>query len=258
MQASILLTLLYCFWEVAARASLKPNNNGVIRLDDAAFAELTKTPREHYSVVLLTALSPEFNCVFCREFDPEFNVLADSWKRSSARRKGPSVSFGHLDFKNGQDTFRSLQLVSAPNLWVFPPTVDAEGKAVSGEPSRYDFTQSPRAEPAAAFISNVIGTEFSIKRPFDYVKFAKFTMSIVIFGVGMVVVYRIAGAIFLSKHFWTVLSLIAILIFNGGYMFTQIRNSPYSRGDGYIAGGFQDQFGAEVHIVAAVCMFRPL
>jgi hypothetical protein len=40
-----------------------------------------------------------------------------------------------------------------------------------------------------------------------------------------------------------------------GYMFTRIRNTPFIGGDGsWIAGGFQNQYGQEVQIVALVCM----
>lgn len=239
----------------AAQSKPKSDSNGVVKLNDASFAELTQSPREHYTVVLLTALDPQFNCVFCREFDPEFNVLANSWQKSSAKRKGPAVHFGHLDFKDGQNTFRSLSLVSAPNLWIFAPTLDENGETVSAEPIRYDFTNSPRAEPAAAFVSRSIGREFSIQRPFDYVKFMKFSFTISVLVLILLVVYKVAGFIFVNKHFWAAISIFLILVFNGGYMFTQIRNSPYSRGDGYIAGGFQDQFGAETQIVAATCKF---
>lgn len=41
-----------------------------------------------------------------------------------------------------------------------------------------------------------------------------------------------------------------------GYMFTRIRNMPYVGGGGWIAAGFQSQYGQEVHVVAFICMFR--
>lgn len=236
-----------------SKPNVKTGGNGLVKLNDASFSELTKTPREFHAVILLTALGTQFNCVFCKEFDPEYTILANSWQKAAGRRPTKSVYFGHLDFENGKETFRSLQLVSAPNLWIFPPTIDENGQTISGEPIRYDFTNSPTADAAAAFISKSIGQDFKVVRPFDYLKFAKFTMSIGSFGIFLFFLYKVAGFIFLSKHFWAVISLLLILVFNGGYMYTQIRGSPYSRGDGYIAGGFQDQYGAETQIVAATC-----
>lgn len=235
---------------VSAKVDLK-SNNGLIKLTDSNFDKLTKGNRDHYAVVLLTALNPQFNCAFCKEFDPEFTLLAKSWQQRKIS-DGPEVYFGHLDFDNGKETFRSLQLVSAPNFWIYPPTVDAEGKPQSGEPIRFDFGNSITADAAAEFVSRSVGHEFKIVRPFDYVKAGKLAGSIASVVFAIVVVYRVAGFILVNKNFWAVLSIAMILIFNGGYMFTQIRNSPYMRGS-YIAGGFQDQFGAEVQIVAATC-----
>lgn len=240
------------FATIQASLSVKTDSSNVVKLNDASFSELTKEPRQHYAVMLLTALSPQFGCHFCHEFDPEFNVVASSWRKSGASSNGPEVYFGRLDFKDGGETFRALQLASAPNLWIFPPTVDADGNVIAAEPSRYDFTNQNTAEAAAAFVTRITGREFSLKRPFNYIKFGKFVFSIAFASLVGLTLYRVAGFIFFSRQFWAVISLVLILVFNAGHMFTQIRNSPYSR-DGYISGGFQDQFGAETQIVAATC-----
>lgn len=55
--------------------------------------------------------------------------------------------------------------------------------------------------------------------------------------------------------------MIAILLFISGHMFNHIRKVPYVAGDGkggitYFTGGFQNQLGLEVQIVAAICKFR--
>lgn len=62
-----------------------------------------------------------------------------------------------------------------------------------------------------------------------------------------------------SRNVWAALSLIAILLFTSGHMFNHIRKVPYIAGDGkggisYFAGGFQNQYGMETQIVAAMCM----
>merc|ERR1712151_626055 len=51
--------------------------------------------------------------------------------------------------------------------------------------------------------------------------------------------------------------LIAVLLFTSGHMFNHIRKVPYVAADGkggvsYFAGGFQNQFGLETQIVAAL------
>jgi oligosaccharyltransferase complex subunit gamma len=61
-----------------------------------------------------------------------------------------------------------------------------------------------------------------------------------------------------NRNLWAAVSLIAILLFTRGQMFNHIRKVPYVAGDGqggisYFAGGFQNQFGMETQIVAAMC-----
>lgn len=66
-----------------------------------------------------------------------------------------------------------------------------------------------------------------------------------------------------SRNVWAALSLIAILLFTSGHMFNHIRKVPYIAGDGkggisYFAGGFQNQYGMETQIVAAMCMLHSI
>lgn len=61
-----------------------------------------------------------------------------------------------------------------------------------------------------------------------------------------------------NRNLWAAISLIAILLFTSGQMFNHIRKVPYVAGDGkggisYFAGGFQNQFGMETQIIAAIC-----
>ena len=61
-----------------------------------------------------------------------------------------------------------------------------------------------------------------------------------------------------NRNIWAAVSLIAILLFNSGQMYNHIRKVPYVSGDGkgglsYFAPGFQNQFGLETQIVAAMC-----
>ena len=65
-----------------------------------------------------------------------------------------------------------------------------------------------------------------------------------------------------NRNLWAAVSLIAILLFTSGQMFNHIRKVPYVAGDGrggisYFAGGFQNQFGMETQIIAAICKRRP-
>jgi hypothetical protein len=61
-----------------------------------------------------------------------------------------------------------------------------------------------------------------------------------------------------NRNLWAAVSLIAVLLFTSGHMYNHIRKVPYVAADGkggvsYFAGGFQNQFGLETQVVAAIC-----
>ncbi|ORY84341.1 hypothetical protein BCR37DRAFT_345538 [Protomyces lactucae-debilis] len=245
---------------LAAVSDLPVDSHGLVQLNDKRYTALTAVPREHYSVVLLTALGSQYNCAFCKEFDPQFKAIGSTVRAAQASRgkNTPEIILGNLDFSAGQETFQKLQIASAPNLWIYPPTKGPHAKVAneneSPEPIRFDFAGSSPEElgdQAMEWISQITGTKMKIKRPFDYLKFTRMVVSIAAIIGSLYIFYAVAGTIFYSRHFWAVLTIGAILIFNGGQMFTQIRHMPYSSRGGYVAQGFQEQFGAEVHIVAA-------
>ena len=132
-----------------------------LRLDDASFADLTGPSRDYSVVALLTAMPAQFGCQLCREFQPEFNIVARSW--ISGDTKGDSkVLFGVLDFPDGKSTFQQVRNVSAvywgtnyrgfslnfskmmlqtaPVLYLFPPKTGPGAKA-DVQPIRMDFKQ---------------------------------------------------------------------------------------------------------------------
>jgi len=79
-----------------------------MKLDDASYEDLTKTPRDFSTVVLLTALEARFGCSLCKEFQPEWEVLGKSWTRGD--KQGESrVLFGTLDFTDGKATFQKVR-----------------------------------------------------------------------------------------------------------------------------------------------------
>jgi oligosaccharyltransferase complex subunit gamma len=109
-----------------------------IKLTDANFQDVTSAPRDYATVVLLTAMDNRFGCAACREFQPEWDLLARSWQRGD--RKGESkVLFTTIDFADGRDTFTSLKLQHAPVVMLYPPTTGPNGKG-NAEPARFDFS----------------------------------------------------------------------------------------------------------------------
>lgn len=85
---------------------------GPLQLDDNLYDDLTAAPRDYTVAVLLTALEARFGCKLCREFQPEWDLIARSWNRGD--KGGQSrVLYGTLDFADGKTTFQQVREHSA-------------------------------------------------------------------------------------------------------------------------------------------------
>ncbi|CAG8438458.1 1850_t:CDS:2 [Funneliformis mosseae] len=229
-------------------------NQGVVELDSNLYDEFVSAPRNYSIAILLTALEPQINCVPCKEFDPEFRLVANSWLWSG---NDPSrLYFGILDFKNGREIYARLNLNNAPTLFYFPPTIGPFAQKVF-EQDRYDFNRRGfTAESLASFLAHHLGTEIPISRPLNY--FSIF-LSIFFLLAGLAVLklmYPTIQSIILKKNIWTALSLVIILMMISGHMWNHIRGAPYisihSGKVNYVAHGYSNQLGIESQIVALI------
>ena len=101
----------------------RSQSSAPLRLDDASYEELTAPPRNHSTIVLLTALEARFGCQLCREFQPEWDMLCKSWARGD--RNGESRTLlGTLDFAEGKGTFQKVQYIFTSTETVFNPSED--------------------------------------------------------------------------------------------------------------------------------------
>ncbi|KAF9962929.1 oligosaccharyl transferase subunit ost3/OST6 [Modicella reniformis] len=230
-------------------------NKGIIDLDSNAFDEVLSKPRNYSMVVLFTAISPEFKCTPCLHFDPEYKLVATGWSKLAGKSK---IFFGVIDFKAGQSTFQKFGMNSAPAVLFFP-VVDSTSDPPKHE--RYDFSKSGlQAEPFANWVNSKAGTQFKVQRPFDYVALGVRVLGVLLVLGSVAFIYTKAGKVSSSKHFWCAISLFTIFIMISGHMWNQIRNPPYTvQGrdgrPGFIAQGFQNQFGLETQIVAVLYAF---
>ncbi|KAG9292054.1 hypothetical protein G9A89_017954 [Geosiphon pyriformis] len=229
-------------------------HDGVVELNSDLFDEFLAKPRNYSFVVLLTALDSSINCQPCREFDPEFRLVARSWQTT----KLPSrLYFGILDFKNGREIFTKLKQTTAPSCWYYPATDGSFAKDVS-EPDRYDFaTKGFGGENFASYLAIQLGTSVPVKRPPNY----SLMMLISFFLIGALAVFKLIfptiQKAFQNKNTWAALSLVIILMMISGHMWNHIRTPPYITSTGgsinYVAAGFQSQYGLESQIVAILC-----
>ncbi|RFU28702.1 hypothetical protein B7463_g7635, partial [Scytalidium lignicola] len=244
--------------DVFQRFHSKALTSTPIKLLDTTYDQLTALPRNHSVVVLLTALEARFGCQLCRDFQPEWEVLAKSWVKGD--KEGASrLIYGTLDFADGKGTFQSLGLQTAPVLLFFRPTIGPFAVADSS-PVRFDFTNGPQsAEQIHSWVTRHLSDRPHppVRRPINWIRVIALTTTL----LGTVTFLSVAWPYLLpviqNRNVWAAISLIAILLFTSGHMFNHIRKVPYVAGDGrggvaYFAGGFSNQFGLETQIVGAM------
>jgi len=157
---------------------------------------------------------------------------------------------------------QQLQLQTAPVLLYFPATTGPHA-AASPDAIRYDFTNGAQAaEQVHAWLARYMEGRPTppVKRPVNYLRWAASLTLIVGTLTASFVAWPYVLPIIQNRNIWAAASLIAILLFISGHMFNHIRKVPYVAGDGrggvtYFAPGFQNQYGMETQVVAAMCKF---
>ncbi|CRG84667.1 Magnesium transporter protein 1 [Talaromyces islandicus] len=231
------------------------SHGGPIELNDKTYNEITAAPRDYFTTVLLTAIDSRFGCVLCREFQPEWDIIARSWNKGQV--EDTKMIFGTLDFTDGKETFKKLMLQTAPVVLVFPPSTGPY--ATTDGPFSFEFTGPISADQLYTWINRHLpeGPKPPLSRPINYVRIG----SGITLLLGIITVFTVASPYILpvlqNRNIWAGISLIAVLLFTSGHMFNHIRKVPYIAGDGrggisYFAGGFSNQFGMETQIIAAI------
>ncbi|EAU88527.1 dolichyl-diphosphooligosaccharide-protein glycotransferase [Coprinopsis cinerea okayama7 len=228
-------------------AELAAANNGVIRLDGPTYDLLTSPKRTWSASIQFTALDKKRACHPCKDFDPSWNEVAAAWAKVDAEQKDQHF-FATLDFDHAPNVFQKLGIATAPVVFIYPP-VEGPRKAARPVPMKYDFSEGFDAAPLAEQLSKFTPVPIPYTKPIDWAKWI--TTTIAVLGAGALIKY--VAPVALSRWTWAIVSVVSSLIMTGGYMFTRIRNSPYVARDGnWIAPGFTNQFGQEVHVIAFI------
>ncbi|KAF8746071.1 hypothetical protein AX14_000134 [Amanita brunnescens Koide BX004] len=223
--------------------------NGVIALDATTY-DLVTSPNRNWSVAIqLTALDPKRRCVPCTQFDSTWKEVAAAWAQVPQEYRGDHF-FASLDFDNGHTVFQKLGLTSAPVVHVYSPTegprAPAGGKTA---PSKYDFPHGFEAKPLAEYISRHTPIPIPYKEPIDWARYVTFAVS----AMSVLLVLRYIAPVLQNRWTWAVIIILTCLIMTSGFMFTRIRNVPYTGGNGqWVAAGYSNQFGQEVHVLAFI------
>uniref|UniRef100_F7BQR9 Dolichyl-diphosphooligosaccharide--protein glycosyltransferase subunit MAGT1 n=1 Tax=Macaca mulatta TaxID=9544 RepID=F7BQR9_MACMU len=194
------------------------NKRPVIRMNGDKFRRLVKAPPRNYSVIVMfTALQLHRQCVVCKQADEEFQILANSWRYSSAFTN--RIFFAMVDFDEGSDVFQMLNMNSAPTFINFP----AKGKPKRGD--TYELqVRGFSAEQIARWIADRTDVNIRVIRPPNYAGPLMLGLLLAVIG----------GLVYLRR------SNMEFLFNKTGWAFAALN---------YIHGSSQAQFVAETHIV---------
>ncbi|KAG4305796.1 hypothetical protein PORY_000706 [Pneumocystis oryctolagi] len=206
------------------------SNNGIIQLNSESINSVITQQRNYTMVIMFTATQQQYDCKLCKKLDPIFRLVAKSQRKIYPKSK--ELFFGILEFSDGVRVFEKLQLTTVPIIMVYPATV---GPSAFKRSNPYVLNIKD-GDISPEWIAQVISRETN--QPIHIVRL---TRSFIFF-------------IITKKELWLVLSLISILVFNSGYMYTQIRSTPFSGHNNnnpvYILESFSSQYKVESHIVS--------
>ncbi|KAJ3489078.1 hypothetical protein NLI96_g2379 [Meripilus lineatus] len=222
---------------------------GVINLDERTYNLLTTPKRTWSATVQLTAMDKRRRCAPCKDFFPSFTEVAKAWATVPSKDRDGHF-FATLDFDNAMPVFQKLGLQSAPVVHVYPPT-EGPRKPANGRTaySTYDFAYGFEPAPLAEQLSNHTPVPIPYKAPIDWARWGTFGGIALLFATTL----RFVAPILKSRWSWAAGTVLTSLVMTSGYMFTRIRNAPFTGGNGqWIAPGYQNQFGQETQVIAMI------
>ncbi|XP_055969942.1 tumor suppressor candidate 3 isoform X3 [Sorex fumeus] len=194
------------------------SRRSIFRMNGDKFRKFIKAPPRNYSmIVMFTALQPQRQCSVCRQANEEYQILANSWRYSSAFCN--KLFFSMVDYDEGSDVFQQLNMNSAPSFMHFPP---------KGRPKRADTFDLQRigfaAEQLAKWIADRTDVHIRVFRPPNYSGTIALALLVSLVG-GLLYLRRNNLEFIYNKTGWAMVSL------------------------SYIHGSSQAQFVAESHII---------
>lgn len=239
----------------------------VIHLLEENYDKFLYGDRDYHLIVYMASDDPLVNCLLCREIHPHFTVVGKSWKHfhpygwseeemEDGQRK--NVYFLEADFVETKKLFQIMQLDSIPKIFHFPPTEPGDkSNAWVTENLEYQFFQGDHTAFIAQWILEVTGFHVELYTPPDYMKIA--VNALITFAV-VTALRRFSkqvSAVLRSTFVWGTLTLVGLLLFISGYMFNQIRNTPFVKESEngaveYFQPTQQNQYGLETQIVSSM------
>lgn len=241
--------------EMAGIVASKSRAN-VLRVTDENWQKILYGDRDFNLVVFLTLTSPQLDCVLCREAKSPYLAIASSYAHAfpDGIEGGTNTYFADAEYVELKNLFAQLGVDSIPKLYFFPKTKpDVAPGTFVDKYEQYPFYQGDHLTLMMQWVTSKTGKSFDIVTPPDYGRM--FMNAAVTFALVMVL-RRFSSHVtagLRSPVLWGVGLVFLILLFSAGYMFNQIRQTPYIRDNGreveYFAPSPQLQYGLETQVV---------
>ncbi|KAL7981937.1 hypothetical protein Chor_000994, partial [Crotalus horridus] len=159
-------------------------------------------------------------CFTFRQANEEYQVLANSWRYSSAFSN--KLFFTLVDYDEGADVFQQLNMNSAPTFMHFPP---------KGKPKRADTFDLQRigfaAEQLAKWIADRMDVHIRVFRPPNYSGTIALALLVSLVG-GLLYLRRNNLEFIYNKTGWAMVALCVVFAMTSGQMWNHIRGPPYA------------------------------
>ncbi|KAK5774032.1 hypothetical protein RI543_004566 [Arxiozyma heterogenica] len=263
----LLVQISFVLGQEFAITEAQRDKNGIIDVTDENFDKVFDLVQSHsFGLFLLfTTNTVEMGCRTCVEFNPEFDLIAKSWKLDHPdfiSNTDPDLKFLFgkavvYSPKNIPDIFKLFRLQHIPALFYFSP-----GSGLHQFES-FDIQHASgpeRANQMLKWIKRSTGisddTDFVIHQQTNWANV--FVTCLIVFCSTLLIKknHNLILKLVRLRWIWGLASVIFILFMISGYMFTKMRQVPLAGADrnGHIIyfaeKDFQNQFGIETQIVA--------
>lgn len=258
---------------------VKNRKTKVLELNDENFENILNGQRDYHLIALLTSEAPNLNCVLCRELAPEYTIVANSWfqdhpngvaevelteqEEKDGKKQPKNIYFFKSEFKDSKKLFSVLQLQNIPKMFYFPPTKHLGPNNYLREKVEYQFFHGDHKELLKNWLIEVTDHRFNLYIPVNKTKIAINAIGTFIVVLLLRIFSKQVIQVITSRVIWCAASIISVILFTTGYMFNQIRGTPYvmEHRDGrteyfapgqqsQFAPGQQSQFGVETQIMS--------
>ncbi|RKP39721.1 hypothetical protein BJ085DRAFT_13627 [Dimargaris cristalligena] len=210
-------------------------------------------------MVLFTAYGGSFPCNPCEAFAPEYQVVADSWRRLAPAAEKDRLFFMVATVENTRSAFERLGVQSVPVPYHFPPNSGSQAKGNANKPQSVDLNKvGLQAESLVKFMNQKLGYTFKTYRPINWRRLSIIGLVVsFVITVAVILLPRLSWRSFSFKGLGSSVVIVVTLMMCSGFMFVRIKGIPYmiagrSGQPEFIAGQFQHQWGIETQIVASV------